>query len=301
LTAVAGGFGGFGLHSHAGAFGAFGLGLASALAPAPAAAASASASASASSKSALPALTVEDSRAELSESEAAPFYEQFVAAALISARLAKDGATETAADKQTIRATLQSLYSALQYQPSGSAAAAGSSSAAAASASGGAAKECQSCSASWDADCHASKMENCGHADFCTDCFGQVVSIKIRDDAVMPWLGCPSAGCRHPLSANDIASVASTAQLARLCTAYMRRRLVRTEAFVSCKDGKCPCGFIAPLTKAGKAAKARRLSCPLCQLEQSVERGVEGELDEEFKKMIAAGTLRPWSVKTISR
>ena len=152
-----------------------------------------------------------------------------------------------------------------------------------------------SCFAEWDDECQPVTVENCGHAHFCEDCFKQVVGIKIKDEAVMPWLGCPSAGCRHPLSVRDLSAAATSAQLAHLVFVYMRKRLVRNESFVGCNTRDCGFGFLVP-SKGGKAPKAKKMTCGICEQEQTVEKGKDGELDDEFKAMIQAGTLRPWSV-----
>lgn len=251
----------------------------------------------------------------------------------------KDTSKEDAGDAQALDPILHSLYKDLGYTgaaASSSNAAASSSAATASAASSSSAaplrsSQCQSCYTEFCDDCQPVQVQNCGHAEFCSDCFSQVVGIKIKDEAVMPWLGCPSAGCRHPLTVRDLHAAASTAQLAHLAFVYMRKRLVRTSCYVGCQTRDCGFGFIVQNTKAGKAPKvsvkrqetkmrgssslfdeellmrssfvccvlvlvqAKKMTCVLCNVEQMVERGKEGELDDTFKQMIARGELRPWS------
>jgi hypothetical protein len=267
--------------------------------PPPAAAASSS-----SAKASLPCLTNEDSRAELREEEVVPFFAKYAQLmAFHRAFKPKDEQKEqqqhvSAAKKPNdkVTAVVQALYDDLQYQPTKIPAPSTKAGQALRS------TVCTVCftefspaSSSDPSACRPAEMLNCGHASTCTDCFAQYVVIKIKDEAVMPWLCCPAPSCRHPLSPADLIQQAqlSVAQLVHLAIVYMRRRLVRSEAYVSCNSARnCLGGFHAPLVK-GKPAKGKTQMCLLCDGTQMVERGKEGELDEEFKKMIAAGTLRP--------
>ena len=264
----------------------------------------ASASSSSSSKTSLPCLTNEDSRAELREEDVAAFFAKYAQMmAFHRAFRPKEESKEqppavpaTQKGNDKVIAVVQYLYDDLQYQPtkipapSSKAGQALRSSACAVCFS-----EFSPASSSDPSACHPAVISNCGHASTCQDCFAQYVGIKIKDEAVMPWLCCPAPSCRHPLAPSDLIQQAqlSVAQLVHLAIVYMRRRLVRSEAYVSCSSTRnCVGGFHVPLVK-GKPAKGKTQMCTLCDGTQMVERGKEGELDEEFKKMIAAGTLRP--------
>lgn len=301
----------------ASAFGGFG-GFGAKASPPPSAASGASSSSAATPKEKLPCLTNEDSRAELNETQVGPFYVKFAQLmalhrAFTQAKAKEEAKEPSASARQKaaqpndkVNAIIQSLYDDLKYAPAKASPQADPTLKATACSVcfSEFAPDSSSSSSSIDPDaCRPAVMSNCGHASTCVDCFSQYVSIKAKDEAVMPWLCCPSPSCRHPLTPADLVDRAglSAAQLTHLGLVYMRKRLVRSEAFVSCSTRNCLGGFHAPLpprgTKASSAAASsaakKSAMCGVCDTVQTVERGQEGELDDEFKKMIAAGVLRP--------
>lgn len=296
--------------------------LSTALTPIPAAAAAApsssSSSSSASSSSSPPKLIVytnEDSRPEFTEQEALTQHKLFTQLADIFQRSKEEGAKISDEDKSVVEGAINTIYNALEYRsPSISSSAAASSSSSSApvqpvdddlrSSSCSVcytdfvtASENEGASEGTEDACAPVTITNCGHAQLCSDCFHQYVSLKVNEQAVVPWLCCPSPGCRHPLTPTDLIARAklSTHQLAHLAAIYLRKRLVRAgDVFVSCQTRDCPYGFVVALSKKSKKPpKPKEHTCVVCHKTQLVERGKEGELDDEFKKMIQNGTLRP--------
>jgi len=241
---------------------------------------------------------VEDSRAELTEKEAVAFFARFVQAAQVHGKC-KAGGQPTAADAQAVAAVVTELYRELEFRPSTASSASAAPAAASHRSSSASeplrAAQCQCCFADWDNETKPVVVDTCGHGSFCADCFQQHLSIKIKDEAVSPWLGCPSAGCRFPLSAPLLLAHTTPAQQAHLAVIYMRKRLVRAanECFVSCQTRDCPFGFVVECSASGKAPKPKQQTCVLCSKAQMVEKGKEGELDDGFKEMINNGTIRP--------
>lgn len=210
----------------------------------------AAATAAASSKPAPikpPSMTNEDSRPELTDAEISLYHEHFSTAVSLHKKLRGPSPAEASeADRQAAQHILSHLYEAIQFQPP-----APSSASTPADESS---SSCPVCLCEFDEDCEAGRLQNCGHAALCTDCLHNYVRIKVTDEAVMPWIVCPTPKCCQPISADDLAGVAglTTPEMAHLAVSYMRRRLVRNECFVSCQTRNCAFGFIVQNTKSGK-------------------------------------------------
>eukprot|EP00455_Lapot_gusevi_P005105 TRINITY_DN12149_c0_g1_i5.p1 TRINITY_DN12149_c0_g1~~TRINITY_DN12149_c0_g1_i5.p1 ORF type:complete len:435 (-),score=127.23 TRINITY_DN12149_c0_g1_i5:77-1315(-) len=127
----------------------------------------------------------------------------------------------------------------------------------------------------------------CGHQVICRGCFQNYISIRIRDKEVMPFIRCPEPECRIPLAVADLRSAGlDLPVLYSLAQTSLLKLLARQEKFANCKTSKCPGGFW--VTWENK----RRMTCTVCETAQDVEQKKE-ELDDEFKKMIREGKLRP--------
>eukprot|EP00455_Lapot_gusevi_P033035 TRINITY_DN3608_c0_g2_i5.p1 TRINITY_DN3608_c0_g2~~TRINITY_DN3608_c0_g2_i5.p1 ORF type:complete len:321 (+),score=11.89 TRINITY_DN3608_c0_g2_i5:42-1004(+) len=127
----------------------------------------------------------------------------------------------------------------------------------------------------------------CGHNDICGPCFQNYLSIRIRDADVMPYIQCPHPDCRVPLAVSDLLS--SRAELFvfyQLARTSLLKLLARAEWFVGCESKGCGGGFCL------EGEREERKVCEVCGVEQLVKPKGR-ELDDEFKKMIANGTLRP--------
>ena len=138
-------------------------------------------------------------------------------------------------------------------------------------------------------DTYALTLPGCQHNQVCTACLAGHIQSKVTSADVAAWVSCPHPTCTTPLHPNVLShpGLLTTDVQLRLLLGYLTKLLSRSTAFVRCSTSHCSYGFLC-LKKTGKESKV----CPLCQVEQKVERGGEGELDADFKKMIASGTLR---------
>jgi aspartate carbamoyltransferase regulatory subunit len=110
-----------------------------------------------------------------------------------------------------------------------------------------------------------------------------------NDSEITPWIICPDPNCSIPLHHKDILSSdgnLTLKQLLQFICEYMRKKIVRNENFICCKTKDCKSGFLQ------FKQKKETVKCELCNEKQVIEKGVDGELDKEFKDMIAKGTLR---------
>jgi hypothetical protein len=139
-----------------------------------------------------------------------------------------------------------------------------------------------------DEECKKVVVTNCGHSSACSSCFFNFVRIRIRDNDILPYVPCPAEACGMPLTANDLLlSGVSTAALIGLATVHIHKSLIRHSSWVSCVTPTCLGGFAL-----GNEKEKRREACSICKKVQVVERRKQ-ELDEEFQKMVKAGTVRP--------
>ena len=138
-------------------------------------------------------------------------------------------------------------------------------------------------------------VSGCGHTTMCRSCLSGHVRAHLDDGRVVPFIACGEPGCTQPLPAELVVSLlVDMAEDKRDATAefvalLLRRTLSRTPAFIACK-GAPRCAF-AFLQLRGDA-RDEQVRCPWCGLEQTIRRGMDGELDSEFQAMIRAGTLR---------
>ena len=136
---------------------------------------------------------------------------------------------------------------------------------------------------------YALTLPGCQHNEVCSTCMTGHIESKVMSADVAAWVSCPHPSCTTPLHSSVLCypGLLTTDMQLRLLLGYLTKLLSRSTAFVRCSTSQCPYGFLQ-LVKKGKETK----TCPTCAVEQAVERGSEGELDESFKKMIASGTLR---------
>jgi hypothetical protein len=135
----------------------------------------------------------------------------------------------------------------------------------------------------------------CGHAELCGNCFAQFVSHRARDEDVVPWVSCPTAECKVALEVSDLVrSSVSTRDLYALLVAFLYKMLARCEDWIECEGrqprggSKCHFGFLV----RGQDYARHERKCEACGTQQAVQKK-KPELDNEFKKMIAEGKLRP--------
>ncbi|CAF1219988.1 unnamed protein product [Didymodactylos carnosus] len=133
------------------------------------------------------------------------------------------------------------------------------------------------------------EMTTCGHRMICRSCYQQYLSVRIRDGEVMPWLPCPGEVCPIPLSCQNLIhdGQLSVEQLLEFCQVYMNKKLNRNGNFVQCKTQSCLGGFL----QFGEP-KTEKVKCQVCNQKQTIEKGKDGDLDDEFKKMVQKGLLR---------
>jgi len=151
---------------------------------------------------------------------------------------------------------------------------------------------------------------------------------RIREKDVLPFVRCPEPNCKVNLQPFELLRAELGGdQFCALLVIHTTKTLSRESDWVSCATEKCDNGFLleplptpslpvasVPPPSSGKmtwrmrrtAAEAAppsaapavpkvkpvKLTCSVCNKEQMVQRKPE-ELDDEFKKMIKDGTLRP--------
>lgn len=153
--------------------------------------------------------------------------------------------------------------------------------------------ECAVCNEEFDSSMQQTPviLTNCGHRMICTECFNQYIAVKMQSGEFNNhWILCPSVDCRVPVSAEDILTQGSEltpVELLQFCRCYMYRKLARNENFISCRTTNCLSGWL----QFGKAIQ-QTVVCSVCHLSQVIEKGKDGELDQEFKTMITKGLLR---------
>lgn len=125
-------------------------------------------------------------------------------------------------------------------------------------------------------------LTNCGHRDICQVCITMHMQSRIKDETVLPWIPCPAPRCGVPIHPSDWYNIDRDELIAFLCV-YTRKHLVRHERFIICKTNLCPFGFLRPNDDVV------HVTCPVCQLQQ---RAKANELDDEFQKMLADGTMK---------
>jgi len=156
---------------------------------------------------------------------------------------------------------------------------------------GGPLTECKVCMNDFDSSNRAVRMMNCGHESVCTGCFTKYVQHKVKDKDVLPWVRCPDGKCQFPCHGETIANSGCNAlELYQFADVYLHKHLVRQENWVECKHPDCRFGFMME----GKNPKKEEKKCEVCFLKQTVE--AKRELDDEFKKWIQEGKLRPCPV-----
>lgn len=147
--------------------------------------------------------------------------------------------------------------------------------------------ECQVCYSSFDEkETVAMQMDNCDHKMICTTCLTQYLTVRIKDEHIMPWIPCPREECLTPMHPHQF-DILNPTSYWQFLVVYMQKKLSRNDNFIPCQGKNCRFGFIQFV------AKSESVTCPICQHKQTIERGKFGELDETFKKMIADGLLRP--------
>ncbi|CAF3082120.1 unnamed protein product [Rotaria socialis] len=144
---------------------------------------------------------------------------------------------------------------------------------------------CQIC---YDEDVPMVTMQACGHRVVCIKDFNQYLSVLIRDGNILPWIPCPAETCLVPCHVKNIIEDGGLtySELLSFLTTYMLKKLSRNENFITCiQCGKG--GFL----QVGPPKK-QKVQCPICNEKQVIEKGVDGDLDADFKKMIKSGELR---------
>lgn len=153
-------------------------------------------------------------------------------------------------------------------------------------------QECNVCYESFDGNNEISRvtMSNCGHAGICNVCYSSYIKHRIENNEIAHWIPCSSDDCTVPIHIDNLLNDAglSVIEMLQFARNYMYKQLVRNENFISCPTNNCISGFI----QFGAGVK-QTVNCAICNSTHTIEKGVEGELDPEFKKMISEGKLRP--------
>lgn len=144
---------------------------------------------------------------------------------------------------------------------------------------------CQVCYADFDKETPPAVMSLCRHASTCYSCLGQYLSLKIKEEDVMPWVTCPEETCRVHIHCDDLLKYLQTKEAAAFLLAHMSKILSQSGMFTKCKRDGCKYGFLTPTN-----FKPATLSCE-CGTEQLVERP-KVDLGPEITKLIAEGKMR---------
>ncbi|CAF3865774.1 unnamed protein product [Adineta steineri] len=144
---------------------------------------------------------------------------------------------------------------------------------------------CQIC---YDEDKPMVTMKACNHCVLCTDDFNEYLTVRIRDGDILPWIPCPAESCSIPCHAENIVKDGHLKyfELLTFLTTYMLKKLSRNENFITCIH--CERGGFLQMGPS----KKQNVTCPICTRKQTIEKGVDGDLDIDFKKMIQTGQLR---------
>lgn len=88
----------------------------------------------------------------------------------------------------------------------------------------------------------------------CAICFHAHLKSKIESEDVLPWIKCPAADCKVPVAYENLVSkqqpCLSLLHLAQMAQAYMRKKVVRNENYVSWRDSYNLCWLVALLAFA---------------------------------------------------
>ncbi|CAF1122334.1 unnamed protein product [Rotaria sordida] len=146
-------------------------------------------------------------------------------------------------------------------------------------------RHCQIC---YDKDEPVITMNACGHRMICPDDFHQYLSTRIRDGDLLPWIPCPAEICNVPCDAKNIIEDGRLTHPERLSfiTTYMLKKLSRNENFITCIQ--CQQGGFLQIGPS----KKQEVTCQICNVKQTIEKGSDGDLDIAFKQMIQSGQLR---------
>ncbi|CAF3388288.1 unnamed protein product [Rotaria socialis] len=144
---------------------------------------------------------------------------------------------------------------------------------------------CQIC---YDQEEPVITMNACGHRVICPDDFHQYLSTRIRDSDLLPWIPCPAEVCSVPCDAKNIIEDGrlTHAELLSFITTYMLKKLSRNENFITCIQ--CQQGGFLQFGEPRK----QEVTCQICNIKQTIEKGTDGDLDITFKQMIQSGHIR---------
>ncbi|CAF2695270.1 unnamed protein product [Rotaria sp. Silwood2] len=122
----------------------------------------------------------------------------------------------------------------------------------------------------------------------CVDDFNRYLSVRIHDGDILPWIPCPAETCFVPCHVDNIIQDGNLtySDLLSFLTTFMLKKLSRNENFIVCV--KCEKGGFLQMGPPTK----QQVTCPICNERQTIEKGVDGDLDLAFKKMIKSGELR---------
>ncbi|CAF1109533.1 unnamed protein product [Rotaria sordida] len=136
--------------------------------------------------------------------------------------------------------------------------------------------------------CYDKDEPACGHRMICPDDFHQYLSTRIRDGDLLPWIPCPAEICNVPCDAKNIIEDGRLTHPERLSfiTTYMLKKLSRNENFITCIQ--CQQGGFLQIGPS----KKQEVTCQICNVKQTIEKGSDGDLDIAFKQMIQSGQLR---------
>ncbi|UJR29156.1 hypothetical protein I4U23_010370 [Adineta vaga] len=131
-------------------------------------------------------------------------------------------------------------------------------------------------------------MKNCGHRVLCTNCFHQYLTTRIDGGDILPWIPCPAESCSVLCHADNIAQDGrlTYSELLTFITKFMLKKLSRNENFITCIH--CQKGGFLQMGPS----KKQTVICQICNKRQVIEKGFEGDLDDDFKEMIKSGQLR---------
>ena len=109
----------------------------------------------------------------------------------------------------------------------------------------------------------------------CPDDFHHYLASRIRDGDILPWIPCPAATCNVPCDAQNIVEDGrlTVSELLSFLTTYMFKKLSRNGNFIS-----CPHCIQGGFLQFGLGRK-EQVRCPICHVNQTIEKGVDGDLD----------------------
>jgi hypothetical protein len=109
----------------------------------------------------------------------------------------------------------------------------------------------------------------------CSADFHLYLSARISDGDILPWIPCPAETCFVPCHVENIIKDGhlTYSELSSFLTLYMLKKLSRNENFITCI--KCQKGGFLQMGEP----KKQTLVCPICNEKQTIEKGVDGDLD----------------------